>query len=324
MRSPHIGQTSAPGEIRIPQGLLSDAPHDQPRFSSERIQEIGRTLFAQWSTKRHEDAQKALAEAKELRKQGKLQNARLRYQYVLALQADIHGSNDTLTEAILTTTEEIGKRRAQSHPRLNRKLDLVLRNQPLDDAIRTVVEAGGCELDLMNGSLADVIELLNLPELRVTYLDLRYATMIQGLDWLLAPYHLTWQMKDADTIRVGVTRRIPAPSAWGYAVVDLAIPAEEEINNFTSEADLENALTDFLNGVRIAIDQKEDSGLNPGSAVLIDVGRLLVYGEPHTHAKVKSFLEALRNGQLDIVKVAGRDLSSEPRASLKALQQLAV
>ena len=324
MRSPHIGQTSAPGEIRIPQGLLSDAPHDQPRFSSERIQEIGRTLFAQWSTKRHEDAQKALAEAKELRKQGKLQNARLRYQHVLALQADIHGSNDTLTEAILTTTEEIGKRRAQSHPRLNRKLDLVLRNQPLDDAIRTVVEAGGCELDLVNGSLADVIELLNLPELRVTYLDLRYATVIQGLDWLLAPYHLTWQMKDADTIRVGVTRRIPAPSAWGYAVVDLAIPTEEEINNFTSEADLENALTDFLNGVRIAIDQKEDSGLNPGSAVLIDVGRLLVYGEPHTHAKVKSFLEALRNGQLDIVKVAGRDLSSETRASLKALQQLAV
>ena len=110
----------------------------------------------------------------------------------------------------------------------------------------------------------------------------------------------------------------------GYAVVDLAIPTEEEINNFTSEADLENALTDFLNGVRIAIDQKEDSGLNPGSAVLIDVGRLLVYGEPHTHAKVKSFLKALRNGQLDIVKVAGRDLSSETRAPLKALQQLAV
>ena len=312
-------------DIQITQGLFSDAPHDQPRFSSERIQEIGRTLFAQWSMKRHVDEQKALAEAKELRKQGKLESARLRYQHVLALQADMHGSNDdTLIEAILTVTEEIGKRRAQAHPRLNRKLDLVLRNQPLDDAIHTVVEAGGCELDLVNGSLKDVVELLNLPELRVTYLDLRYATVIQALDWLLAPYHLTWQMKDEGTITVGVTRRLSAPSAWGYAVADLAMPSEEEIDNFTSEADLENALTGFLNGVRIAIDQKEDSGLNPGSAVLIDVGRLLVYGEPHTHAKVKSFLEALRNGQLDIVKVAGRDLSSETRASLKALQQLAV
>ena len=324
MRSPTIGQTSAPGEIRVHRARLSDASHDQLGFRRESIQDIDRTLFAEWSVKRHEDAQKALAEAKELQKQGEFEAARLRYQHVLGLQADMHGSNDTLTEAILTTTEEIGKRRAQAHPRLNRKLDFVLRNQALDEAIRTVVEAGGCELDLVNGSLADVIELLNLPELRVTYLDLRYATVIQGLDWLLAPYHLTWQMKDADTIRVGVTRRLSAPSAWGYAVADLAMPSEEEIDNFTSEADLENALTGFLNGVRVIIDQKGDLGLKPGSAVLIDAGRLLVYGEPHTHAKVKSFLEALRNGQLDIVKVAGRDLSSETRASLKALQQLAV
>ena len=322
MRSPVISQTSAPGEIRVPLARLSDASHDQPRFRSERIQEIGRTLFAQWSTKRREDAQKALAEAKGLRKQGKLESARLRYQHVLGLQTDMHGSNDTLTKAILTTTEEIGKRRSQAHPRLNRKLDFVLRNQALDEAIRTVVEAGGFEPDLVNGSLEDAIELLNLPELRVTYLDLRHATVIQALDWLLAPYHLTWRMKDADTITVGVTRRLSAPSAWGYTVSHLVIPSDEEIDNFTSEKNLENTLTDFLDGVRIIIDQKEDSGLKPGSAVLIDAGRLLVYGEPHTHAKVKAFLEALRAGQIDIVKVAGRKLSGEARASLKALQQL--
>ena len=322
MRSPVISQTSAPREIRVPLARLSDASHDQPRFRSERIQEIGRTLFAQWSTKRREDAQKALAEAKGLRKQGKLESARLRYQHVLGLQTDMHGSNDTLTKAILTTTEEIGKRRSQAHPRLNRKLDFVLRNQALDEAIRTVVEAGGFEPDLVNGSLEDAIELLNLPELRVTYLDLRHATVIQALDWLLAPYHLTWRMKDADTITVGVTRRLSAPSAWGYTVSHLVIPSDEEIDNFTSEKNLENTLTDFLDGVRIIIDQKEDSGLKPGSAVLIDAGRLLVYGEPHTHAKVKAFLEALRDGQIDIVKVAGRKLSGEARASLKALQQL--
>ena len=88
------------------------------------------------------------------------------------------------------------------------------------------------------------------------------------------------------------------------------------------KADLENALTDFLNGVRIVIDQKEDSGLKPGSAVLIDAGRLLVYGEPHTHATVMAFLEALRDNKLDVVKVVCRDLSSEERASMKALQKL--
>lgn len=309
-------------DIRIREPLFSDAPHGQPRFSSERVQEIGRTLIAQWSMKKREDARKGLAEANELQKQGEYEAARLRYQHVLGLQADMYGANDTVTESILIATEEIGKRRAQAYPRLSRKLDLVIRNLPLDEAIRTVAEAGGFQLDLVHGSLEDAAELLNLPELRVTYLDFRHATMVQALDWLLAPYHLMWQMKDEDTIIVGVSRRLPAPSAWGYAIADLAMPSEEEIDNFTSEADLKNALTGFLSGVRIVIDQKDDSEHKPGSAVLIDLSRLLVYGEPHTHATVKAFLEALRDDQLDIVKVADRDLSSEERATLKALQKL--
>ncbi len=314
-----ISQTSAPGEItRVPR----DGARAGLSLDMVEHQDLGHTLFDQWSIKRREDAQKALAEAKELQKQGEFEAAGLRYQHVLALQADMLGSNDTVIEAILTTTEEIGKRRAQTHPRLNRKLDLILRNQPLDDAIRTVVEAGELQLELVNGSLQDVAELLNLPKLRVTYLDLRHATMIQALDWLLAPYHLTWQMKDADRIIVGASRRLPASSAWGYAVADLAIPSEDEIDNMASGTDVEEALTDFLNGIRIIIGQKEDSGFMPGSAVLIDAGRLLVYGEPHTHASVKAFLDALRDDQLDIVKVSGRDLSSEERTSLKALQQL--
>ena len=285
-------------------------------------QDLGRDLFDQWSMKRREDAQIALKEAKTLQKQGQLEAARFRYQHVLGLQADMYGGDETVIQAILAVTEEIGKRRAHAHLRLNRKLDLVLRNQTLSDAIRTVVEAGEFQLELVHGSLEDAAELLNLPELRVTYLDLRHATTVQALDWLLAPYHLMWQMKDEDTITVGTSRRLPAPSAWGYAVADLAMPSEEEIDNFTSEADLENSLTGFLNGVRIIIDQKEDSGLNPGSAVLIDAGRLLVYGEPNIHAKVEAFLEALRDGQIDIAKIAGRELSAKERASLKALQQL--
>lgn len=286
------------------------------------MQNYRHALFAKWSMKRREDAQRALKEAIDLQKQGELEAARLRYQHVLGLQADVYSVDDTLIQAILDASEEIGKRRAQAFPSLNRKLDLVIRNQPLDDAMRTVVEAGEFQLELVHGSLEDVAELLNLPELRVTYLDLRHATMVQALDWLLAPYHLMWQMKGADTITVGASRRLPAPSAWGYAVADLAMPSEEEIDNFTSEADLENTLTNFLEGVRVIIGQKDDSGLKPGSAVLIDLSRLLVYGEPHTHATVKALLEALCDDQLDIVKVAGRDLSSEERASLIALQKL--
>jgi Ca-activated chloride channel family protein len=319
MRSSVIGQTSPPGEITR---IQRDAARAGLSLRMVEHQDLERALFDQWSMERREDTQSALKEAKDLQNQGEFEAARLRYQHVLGLQADMYGVNDTVTESILTVTEEIGKRRAQAYPRLNRKLDLVIRNQPLDDAIRTVVEAGEFQLELVNGSLQDAAELLNLPELRVTYLDLRHATMIQALDWLLAPYHLTWQMKDADTITICASRRLPAPSAWGYAVADLVIPSEGEIDNSTSEADLENALTEFLNGVRIVINQKEDSGHKPESAVLIDAGRLLVYGESDTHAQVMAFLEALRDNKLDVVKVAGRDLSSEERASLKALQKL--
>ena len=112
------------------------------------------------------------------------------------------------------------------------------------------------------------------------------------------------------------------PSAWGYEVAHLAIPSETEFKKFKSEEDIGNALGKFLEGVRIAIDQKDDTGLNPGSAVLIDSSRLLVYGEPRIHAKVKMLLEALRDDQLDIVETAGRNLSKKARTSLKALQQL--
>ena len=326
MMESNIGEPSASREeIPTPAMRSTDTFYERRRFHTEGNRDVGRILFYEWSMQRYEDAGDALAEAEALRKRGDLEAARLRYQHVLGLLPstdDDDGMTLTAAQAIFSISDEIGRNRAKTHPRLNRKLDLVLRNQPLGDAIRTVVNAGEFELDLVSGSLEDVAELLNLRELRVTYLDLRYATVIQALDWLLSPFHLTWQMKDAGTVAVCTTRRLPAPSAWGYAVADLVIPSEKEFKKFNSEEDIENALTDFLNGVRIVIDQKEDSGHEPGSAELIDSARLLVYGNPQVHAKVKAYLEALRDDQLDIVKTAGRSLSTKKRKSLKALQQL--
>ena len=326
MMTSKISEPSASWEdIPLRSVRSSDTLYDRPRFHSESIQGFESVHYDTWSMQRYEEVEEAFAEAEALRKRGDLESARLRYQHVLGLLPSIHDDDDmnlTAALAIFSISEDIGANRAKTHQGLNRKLDLVLRNQPLGDAIRTVVKAGGFELKLVSGSLEDVAELLNLRELRVTYLDLRYAAIIQALDWLLTPFHLTWQMSDAGTIAVGATRRLPAPSAWGYAVADLVIPSEKEFKNFKSEADIENALKDFLNSVRIVIDQKEDSGLNPGSTVLIDSARLLVYGTPHDHAKVKAFLDALRDDQLDIVKTAERNLSTKKRASLKALQQL--
>ena len=326
MMKPSVGETSNFWEdtsVRTP--WMRDNLYEQPRFRSERVQTFARFLFDRWSLQRNEEVRQALAQAEELQKCGNLEAARLRYQHVLGLLAGIDDEDEiypAAARAIFSITEEIGRKRAETHPRLNRKLDLVIRHEPLGDAIHTVVNAGGFELDLIAGSLEDAGELLNLTELRVTFLDLRNATVIQALDWLLAPYHLTWEMKGADTITVGTSRRLHAPSTWGYEVAHLTIPSETEFKKFKSEEDIGNALGEFLEGVRIVIDQKDDTGLNPGSAVLIDSSRLLVYGEPHIHAKVKMLLEALRDNQLDIAATAGRNLSKKERTSLKALQEL--
>ena len=271
------------------------------------------------------DARKALAAAQDLQKQGKLEAARLRYQQTLGLQgAVLHENTDgtvrTAVEAIATLTEKINQKRAEAQPRLNRRLDIVVRNQPLDEAIRAVVEAGGFQLELISGSLEDTVGSRNLQELRETYLDLRPATVWQGLELLIAPYRLTWRVTDADTITVGTTRRFPMPSSWGYAVADLLVPLEQEIGAETVEKRVTTEVKTFLKGIRTITGQKTDSILTPGSAMLIDFGLLVVYGEPDTHEKVQAFITALRDGRMDVLKVAGRKLPSKDRAFLKTLQ----
>jgi hypothetical protein len=285
------------------------------------------------------DAQKVFAEAQNLQKQGKLEAARLRYQQTLGLQGavfheDKHGIVSNAVRMVATLTEEINQKRAEAHPRLNQRLDMVVRNQPLDEAIRAVVEAGGFQLDLVDGSLEDAMALQNLPELREPYLDFRPATVWQGLELLIAPYHLTWQMKDADTITVGTTRRFHSPSAWEYAVADLVVPLEQEISEETVTVEKSAAIAErksvakvvkiFLKAIRTITGQKTDSILTPGSAMLIDFGLLVVYAEPETHAKVQSFIRALRDSRMDIVKVAGCKLPSKERTFLKELQKLTI
>ena len=271
--------------------------------------------------KRQEDAQAAITEAQALQKQGHLESARLRYQHALGLAADDNGIRGTAIEAIWTLGNEIAKKRAKVYPGLNRKLDLILRNQPLVDAIRTLVNAGGFQLDLVPGSIDDVTRLLDVTEPRVPYLDLRHATVVQGLEWLLAPYHLTWRIKTPDTIMVGTARRMPRHSVWGYDVLALTMPLKSEFDEGAPSKSAESALKDFLNAIRIVINQKEE-GIQPSSAMLLDAKRLLIYGGPEIHQKVERILKALRDGKSDVTRIAGRKLSKDEYAALKVLQKL--
>ena len=273
--------------------------------------------------KQHTTAQQALADAQTLQKQGHLEAAQLRYQHALALAADDTHTGVTAMQAIWTLGDEIGKKRAEAHPKLNQRLNRVLRNQPLADAIHTIVSTGGFQLDVVPGSLKDVIALLNVQELRVPYLDVRQATVVQGLEWLLAPYHLTWHLKAPDTITVGTARRLPGISVWGYDVLDLALPLADELDEKSPQKSVENALTDFLKAIRIVINQKEE-GIQPSSAVLLDARRLIVYGDPEIHQRVERFIEALREGKRDVTRIAKRRLPKDEQVTLEVLQRLTI
>ena len=300
------------------------------------------------AVKRHADAKTAVADAQTLQQNGHLEEARLRYQHALGLMAGIRSDDDgivpTAMKALESLRDAILKKRVEAYPELNRKLNLVLRNQPLADAIRTLVTAGGFQFDLVPGSLNDVATLLYVPEGRVTYLDLRHATVVQGLEWLLAPYHLTWQMKDAETITVGTTRRMPGTSVWGYDVHDIVIPFVksefyEDLKRpiwdpapkrkplaaaDTPLESIENALTSLLKTIKAVAATKADSGLPPDSVTLINLNRLLIYGDPAVHEKVNRLLEGLRDGEADIISSVEVQLSGEKHINLRTLQKLTV
>ena len=290
--------------------------------SSWVVQEVLNTL----SVKRQEYAKAAVMEAQALQQSEHLEEARLRYQHALGLMAGIQTGDDTAAtavEAIQSLNGAILKKRTEAYPRLNRKLNSRLRNQPLADAIYTVVNAGGFRLDLVPGSLDDVTTLLNLPECRVTYLDLQQATIVQGLERLLAPYHLTWRMKDAETITIGTAQRMQGASVWGYNIYDIVIPLiKAEFDEAAPLKSVENALTGFLKTIKVFADQKARAQLASDSAVLIDLNRLLIYGNPDVHEKVNRFLELLRDDETDIASIIEDELPEEIYINLKTLQKL--
>ena len=151
---------------------------------------------------------------------------------------------------------------------------------------RRLVNAGDFKLDLVPGSVVDVARILDMLEPRATYLDLRQATVVQGLTRLLTRYHLTWRVKDEKTITVGTARRMPGTSVWGYSVANFVTPLKDEPNEEPRLKNFENTPTGFLKVIRTVIDPDGNAGLEPDSIVLIPPGRLFVYGDIDVHKKV--------------------------------------
>ncbi len=191
---------------------------------------------------------------------------------------------------------------AEKHAALGRKLDLVLRDTTVADALDRIAKQAKVKIDLVEGSVADAATLEATRRLHVDYLDLRRATLAQALEWLLQPNRLDWSIGEAG-ITVASARRMDRESCWVYDVSLIALPDGEElakindwqkrIKKATEEAEA------FLKPIRAAHGVTKD---DDHSITWYAPGQLLVIGDAKFHAAVAQTLAQLRSDKGQIAK----------------------
>ncbi len=184
-------------------------------------------------------------------------------------------------------------------PQLATKLDLVIRDQSLTDALAQVAKAAGRDIRLLDGSLADSAAISDGQSPRVSYLDLRRATVAEALDWIVQPARLTWSPEGKSIVVASARRRSVAvgglrggESAWIYDVSAAALPLEEDLTKLNDHdkavAESQKAADEFLTAVRTALKVADESKI-----VWFAPGHLLVFGAPERHAAVAQAISAL-------------------------------
>lgn len=258
------------------------------------------------------DAKEIAQAAQQLLEAGRTQLERNEYDsaranlvraYFLAAAATNRGNHQTsqTTSAALTELESLHTKRVEAWkkeiPALGTKLDLVLRDMSVGEALDAIAQAAKTKIRLIDGSIEDASEMLAGRNARVTYLDLRGATVAQALDWLLQPLRLTWR-PDPDrsgdkTIVVGSDRRMPRITAWVYDVSTIALPSKEEFEKIKDQSKTVAMATEnakqFIDAVRKALraSGKEVTWFAPG--------QLLVIGNSKTHGRAAEMIAMLSN-----------------------------
>jgi hypothetical protein len=192
-------------------------------------------------------------------------------------------------------------------PQLATKLDMVLRDQSLEQALAAVAKAAKIDIRLLEGSAADAQAMTGQTP-RITYLDLRHATLAQALDWILQPARLSWQPDVArDSVAGSPPRsgglRIVAGSdrrrgeaGWTYDVSAIALPLEEDLKKLADEAKMlaeaQKAADDFIAALRKELKADE------ASLVWFGPGHLLLFGTPAQHAALAAHIATLEQGAM--------------------------
>jgi len=199
---------------------------------------------------------------------------------------------------LLRAREALVKKNIDSLPGLGKQLDLVLEHTSLEEAIPALSKAAGIELSVIDGSLDDARELLQVKALDVVYLDLRNATVAEALCWLLDPFQLDWAV-DGKRILIGTSRRMPGDTStpWVYSIAGIVLPTKDEFGD-DKQANRQlviDSRKEVLAAIRAVVD--------PARVKPLDLGRVLVEGTAADHRKVGAVLAFLRTGKQEGVPV---------------------
>jgi len=247
-----------------------------------------------------EQAAKALEAAEELRKKGDLLAARARAAHAVLLDVACMNAGrgggqvaEKAPAAIGEINADLLKKWTKDHKVFEKRLDLVLRDVSLLEACKAVTEAVGVKrlpIQPVPGSAEDAAAVSRRAEIRITYLDLRGATVAQALDWLTRPERLTWWLAGG-TVQVTSARRGPVASPWVYDVSAIAMPSAKEISEIKDHKKrLERVREDaerFLKAVRDRL------GAPDGSVVWYAPTQVLVFGDARRHEKAAGLLADL-------------------------------
>jgi Ca-activated chloride channel homolog len=181
-------------------------------------------------------------------------------------------------------------------PQLATKLDLVIRDQSLADALAKVAKAAKLDIRLLEGSVADSAAISDGQSPRVSYLDLRRATVGEALDWILQPARLAWSPEGGKIVATSA-RRSAGESAWIYDVAAVSLPLEEDLTKLNdynkAVAESQKAADEFLAAIRTSLKVEGDEGIG-----WFAPGQLVVFGTPDRHAAVSSAVAALQEGKM--------------------------
>jgi hypothetical protein len=202
--------------------------------------------------------------------------------------ANLGGSGGQIAQNALAALQQIHNVQVatwtKEQPKLAARLDLVIRDRSITEAIEQLAAATGLPIKVAPGSIEDAAALAN-NDIRVSYLDLRGATVAQALDWLLLPARL------GDAILAGADRRLSGQSAWVYDVSQIALPSTEELKDLNN-AKLVAAMKEAADGF-LAVARAELAANEKLSVVWFAPGQLLVFGDLDRHKRAATLLAKL-------------------------------